>query len=95
MKQQVHYINLDEDDDIEDTPGKKHFLFKGQEESSYLPMKINPEVVEKKKIIKKVRFHDDNATKPVTDELANQPKVGTKRTLTRTTEINEIEDEQS
>ena len=88
-----HYINLD--DDIEDTPGKKHFLFKGQEESSYLPMKVNPEVIEKKKIFKKVRFHDDDADKPVTDELLNQPKVGTKRTLTRSTDIDHIEEEQS
>lgn len=59
-------------------------------------MKINPEVIEKKKIIKKVRFHDDDATKRnVSEEMVNQPKVGTKRTLTHTHDINEIGDDDS
>ena len=34
---------------------------KGLEESSYLPAYVPPPKEEKKKIVKKVRFHDDNA----------------------------------
>jgi hypothetical protein len=55
-------------------------MSRNREESSYLPMNANPEITEKKKIIKKVRFHDDE---PVVVEATPQPKVGTKRTLQR------------
>jgi len=47
-----------------------------KEESSYLPDTVIPEKIEKKKIIKKVRFHDDN---PVVVGQESIPRVGTKR----------------
>jgi len=54
-----------------------------REESSYLPMNINPEaLLDKKKIIKKVRFHDDEPIVVEAAPVADQPKVGSKR-LTR------------
>lgn len=39
--------------------GSKHRMHNVKEESSYLPDYIPPEKVEKKKVVKKVRFHDD------------------------------------
>jgi hypothetical protein len=47
------------DDDVNSTPGKPKFMSHNREESSYLPMNVNPEIIEKKKIIKKVTFYDD------------------------------------
>lgn len=48
-----------------------------KEESSYLPDLVIPEKIEKKKIVKKVRFHDDN---PVVGQQSESiPRVGTKR----------------
>jgi hypothetical protein len=52
-------------------------------------MNVKPDVVEKKKVIKKVRFHDDDINIEA-ERLANMPlppKVGTKRALVRNTEI--------
>ena len=51
-----------------------------KEESSYLPDTVIPaEKIEKKKIVKKVRFHDDNPV--VVGQQEQIPKVGTKRLL--------------
>ena len=50
-----------------------------KEESSYLPDTVIPEKIEKKKIVKKVRFHDDNPVTIGQQEII--PKVGTKRLL--------------
>lgn len=84
----IRYINLDDDNEM-DTPGKK-MIQPRLEESSYLPMNVKPEIKEKKKIVKKVRFYDDDAIESGSAEDQNDrsheplPKVGTKRTLTRT-----------
>lgn len=53
-------------------------------------MNINPEaLLDKKKIIKKVRFHDDEPI--VVQATPDQPKVGTKRLL-KNDELEEEED---
>jgi len=93
-KIEMRVINLDEDDDILDTPGKQKFMSHNKEESSYLPMNVNPEkLAEKKKIIKKVRFHDDDPI-VVTSQPLDQPKVGTKRTLMRAEEHSDDHEEE-
>ena len=65
-----------------------------KEESSYLPDIVPQEqkVNKKEKIIKKVRFHDDD---PVTVLPADYQRVGTKRNLTKNSAYNTIEDEES
>lgn len=82
----IRYINLDDDNEM-DTPSKK-MIQPRLEESSYLPMNVKPEVKEKKKIVKKVRFYDDDAIESNEDhnDLSQEPlpRVGSKRTLTRT-----------
>jgi len=51
-------INLDDENDLEISPGKKMMHLK--EESSFLPDYERPPKAEsQKKIIKKVRFHDE------------------------------------
>lgn len=66
-----------------------------KEESSYLPDSVIPEKVEKKKIVKKVRFHDDD---PVVVTAQDKPqylqaaKVGTKRLLSKQTELEQEEE---
>jgi hypothetical protein len=50
-------------------------------------MNVKPEIKEKKKIVKKVRFYDDDAINNSGDQQSAEqplPKVGTKRSLTRT-----------
>ena len=63
-----------------------------KEESSYLPDIVPQEqlVKKKEKIIKKVRFHDDD---PVTVLPADYQRVGTKRNLYKNSAYNTIEDE--
>jgi hypothetical protein len=86
-------INLE--DELEDSPGKQKFLQHMKEESSYLPMAVLPENVEKKRIIKKVRFHDDEPV--VVQDAAPQLKVGAKRAMTRNTDgpIEEQEEDEA
>ena len=81
----VRVINLEEDDEDEfaESGTKRRYMGNPREESSYLPMNINPEaLLDKKKIIKKVRFHDDEPIVVEAAPVADQPKVGSKR-LTR------------
>ena len=73
----IPIINLDDENEIEDTPSKAKFLAHMKEESSYLPDTVIPEKIEKKKIVKKVRFHDDNPV--VVGQNEYIPRVGTKR----------------
>ena len=72
-------ICLDEDVDI--SPNKQKMIQQNlKEESSYLPDHVTPEKIEKRKIIKKVRFFDaEEPSAEATDNI--QPKVGTKRKL--------------
>jgi len=67
-------------------------LSHAKEESSYLPDIVPQEqlVKKKEKIIKKVRFHDDD---PVTVLPADYQRVGTKRNLYKNAAYNTIEDE--
>lgn len=86
-KEAQRFIDIDDSPELEGTPGKAKFMLgKNLEESSFLPMNVNP-VQLKKKIVKKVRFHDDEPiVVPPSQEVA-APKVGTKRVLTRTSEL--------
>jgi hypothetical protein len=56
-------------------------------------MNIVPENIEKKKIFKKVRFHDDDPVVVPDAILINQPRVGTKRLSRNVDEIEEEENE--
>lgn len=76
-------IDLDDEEDFEESPSKQKFVQQMREESSFLP--VAAPQVEKKKIIKKVRFHDDEDI-----VVPNSPqKVGVKRTLNRNVDIPE------
>ena len=48
-----------DDDNLIYTSGSKNKMHNIKEESSYLPDSVVAEKNEKKKIVKKVRFHDD------------------------------------
>lgn len=81
------FIDFDETE-LEGTPGKTKFMIgKNLEESSYLPMNIDPVQMEKKKVIKKVRFHDDEPIVVPPSQEMPEVKVGTKRVLTRTSDL--------
>lgn len=94
--QKQMFIDFDDTPELEGTPGKAKFMIgKSLEESSFLPMNITP-VQKKQKIIKKVRFHDDEPiVVPPSQEMA-EAKVGSKRVLTRTSELkNVVQSEES
>lgn len=81
------------EDDIEDSPVKRQYMAHNREESSYLPEYIAPAQNQTKKIIKKVRFHDDDPVE-VQPGPVQPVKVGTKRKFTRRSEV-EVSDESS
>ena len=92
QKNHIRYITLDDDNEMNDTPSKKMFQPR-LEESSYLPMNVKPDVMEKKKVVKKVRFYDDDAIDNSDENFAQVqeplPKVGTKRQLTKNDKFEE------
>ena len=67
QKGTVPVILIDEDIDV--SPSKKLSFLK--EDSSFLPENVTPEKIEKKKIIKKVRFFDAQSNEELADQLEN------------------------
>ena len=66
----MDYIDDEQDDQVDQeqdgdqdlmmyNSGSKNKMHNVKEESSYLPDCVPPEKNEKKKVVKKVRFHDD------------------------------------
>lgn len=80
------------EDDMEDSPVKKHYMAHNREESSYLPDYVAPTQNQNRKIIKKVRFHDDDPVEVQAGPV--QPKVGTKRKFAKRSEV-EVSEESS
>lgn len=66
-----------DDDNLIYTSGSKNKMHNIKEESSYLPDCVVPEKHEPKKIVKKVRFHDDETLIDSTLKTNNrQPDLG-------------------
>ena len=61
-----------DDDNLIYTSGSKNKMHHIKEESSYLPDCVETEKNEKKKVVKKVRFHDD-------EQLVGQASKSTSR----------------
>jgi hypothetical protein len=68
QKGTVPVILIDEDIDV--SPSKK-LMSHLKEDSSFLPENITPEKIEKKKVIKKVRFFDAQSNEDLADQLEN------------------------